>query len=172
MFDSKDYSFKLDPTVPKPTEPLATPLFASDGPQNSVVVTFSDGSHEVRRGGTRTWRNNNPGNFRLTPLAQRHGAIGEAGGFAVFGSLVDGEGALQGMLQGGTYGALTLDQAVARFAPPSENDTAAYQTFLRNKVGTPGTTRLDSLNAEKIQRMVNGIEQYEGWREGTVSWTP
>lgn len=42
----------------------------------------------IRSGGTKAWRNNNPGNmiYSAKGFAIRHGAIGKAGGMAVFPS--------------------------------------------------------------------------------------
>ena len=49
---------------------------------NKITVTYSDsnGKTEVREGGTRSWRNNNPGNTQGAP-----GAIGrDYGGLDIF----------------------------------------------------------------------------------------
>ena len=50
----------------------------------NVVYYLSNGDEVVRSGGTRAWRNNNPGCIRPGSIADAYGAIGSAGGFAVF----------------------------------------------------------------------------------------
>ena len=57
---------------------------AEGGKGNSVIFYDQDENLLIRSGGTRTWRNNNPGNIRASRFSYKHGAIGSAGGFAVF----------------------------------------------------------------------------------------
>ena len=54
--------------------------------QGRSVTYYDDtGYTEVHVGGTRSWRNNNPGNLRYTNWTKNHGAIGKDGdGFAIF----------------------------------------------------------------------------------------
>lgn len=53
-----------------------------------------DGTSLTYVGGNRTWRNQNPGNLGAGPWANRHGAIGKAGGFAVFPDYESGRAAI------------------------------------------------------------------------------
>ena len=57
---------------------------ATQTAKRSVTYLSEDGSSETRVGGDWTWRNQNPGNLGAGAWANRHGAIGKAGGFAVF----------------------------------------------------------------------------------------
>lgn len=124
----------------------------------------------MRSGGTRAWRNNNPGNLRNYDFSQRHGSIGEAGGFAVFPDEATGQGALVSLLGTDTYQGLTINEALARFAPPVENPTAAYQGFIRGATGLSGTTSMNSLNSAQLNSVSNAIRRFEGWRPGTVTY--
>src|SRR4051812_2872829 len=47
----------------------------------TVAITYPDGSIEVRKNGSRAWRNNNPGNIEASSRANSEGAIGSDGRF-------------------------------------------------------------------------------------------
>ncbi len=68
-----------------------------------VVYIADDGSKTIRSCGSRSWRNNNPGNLRYTWFARDHRAIGTAGGFAVFPDYPTGRAALSALLHGTSY---------------------------------------------------------------------
>ena len=133
------------------------------------VYTNDDGSVTVLRGGGRNWRNNNPGNIKYGGYAKAAGAIGRDNeGFAIF---PDYQSGLQGMLNvlKRRYGNSTIDQAMQSYAPPSENDTARYTSFLKRRVGVPDGTLIKDLTADELSRLVSGIPIYEGWRAGTIT---
>ncbi len=135
---------------------------------NNVIITYSDGRQEVRTGGSRSWRNNNPGNLIPGDFANRQGAIGQAGGIAVFPNEAVGQRAQVALLLSPRYRDVTLDQAIARWAPPPRNPTAAYQAYVRNATGISGQTRINTLNDNQINSVANAIRTFEGWRTGTV----
>jgi hypothetical protein len=124
-----------------------------------------------RSGGTRAWRNNNPGNIRNTEFAKKRGSIGTGpGGFAIFPDEASGARALGDLLKTSTYSNLTLDQAINRYAPPSDNnDTANYQKIVRQEVGVDGSAILNTLTPAQMDGMIRAIRRVEGWREGTVT---
>ena len=143
---------------------------------NNVVIVRGDGHEEVRSGGSRSWRNNNPGNMRNYDFAQRHGSIGEAGGangqdpeFAVFSNEQKGAQALGSLMETRTYQSLTVDGAVSRYAPPADNNTAAYQQHVRQGAGLTGDTRMSALTGDQLQRLVGVIRTVEKWTPGTVT---
>ena len=68
--------------------------------KQSVTYWNEDGSSVTHRGGNWTWRNQNPGNIGAGAWANRHGAIGKAGGFAVFPDYAAGRSAIFDLLQG------------------------------------------------------------------------
>ncbi|MCU1266971.1 MAG: repeat-associated core domain protein [Acidobacteria bacterium] len=146
----------------------ATPVSATGGRNNTVVVTYSDGTIETRAGGSRAWRNNNPGNIRPGNLT---GEIGSAGGFAVFSSEAAGQAAISELLSRPAYQRLTVSGAIARWAPPNENNTAAYQGWVQQVTGLPGNTQMTTLNAGQLQNMATAIRGIEGWTAGRLSYT-
>lgn len=137
---------------------------------NNVVITYEDGTEEVRSGGSRSCRNNNPGNLRPGLFANKQGAIGAAGGFAVFPNEHTGQSALIALLRSPSYRNLTVSEALARFAPPQENDTASYQRFVQKITGINGQTRINTLRNPQMHALVTAIRRIEGWIPGTLSY--
>jgi hypothetical protein len=83
--------------------------------------------------GSLAQRNNNPGNLKY---AGQTGAIGQdANGFAIFDSLASGQAALVNQLNLYADRGLTLSQALNIYAPPSENDTNNYVSFVSSQTG-------------------------------------
>ena len=84
--------------------------------------------------GSRAQRNNNPGNVEYGDFAKSHGATGTDGRFAIFPDPDTGFKATQELLAT-HYGNMKLSDALAKYAPPSENNTAAYIKNVSNKIG-------------------------------------
>ena len=91
-------------------------------------------------------RNNNPLDLMWGPEAKEFGATGGDPRFAVFQTVADGWNAgrrwlsvpakfdTNGNLVGGYLGA-TFAQFIHRFAPPNENNTAAYVAYVCEQTG-------------------------------------
>ena len=137
---------------------------SASGRGNTVILNYADGTREVRRGGSRSWRNDNPGNIRPGNL---QGEIGSAGGFAVFSSESAGQSAIVELLGRRAYQALTVGGAIARWAPPTENDTGAYQARVQNLTGINADTEMSTLTQDQLQSVANAIRSVEGWTAGT-----
>jgi hypothetical protein len=75
--------------------------------------------------GTRAQRNHNPGNIEFGKFSQAHGALHGDPRFAVFSNDADGFACMHALFQG-AYQGLTVQQAITKWAPPTENDTASY----------------------------------------------
>jgi hypothetical protein len=75
--------------------------------------------------GTRPQRNNNPGDIEFGFLTRKYGATKGDPRFAVFPSLDEGWNCLECLLRY-DYKGLTISQAINKFAPGNENDTAQY----------------------------------------------
>ena len=86
-------------------------------------------------GGNRTWRNQNPGNIGAGSLANRYGAIGRAGGFAVFPNYEIGRAAIFGLLKSPGYINQTIWDAIPRYAPAKENDVTWYRKYYVEEYG-------------------------------------
>lgn len=100
--------------------------------------------------GTRAARNNNPGNIEYGVFARRYGAaIEKANGhsiarFAYFPSVDVGFRALNDLLMA-HYSGLTVAQAIAKYAPATENDTQNYINQVCHWIGCDALTPVDSL---------------------------
>lgn len=118
-----------------------------------------------RSGGSRSWRNNNPGNIEYGKFAKAHGAIGTDGRFAIFPTVEAGTAAHAALLSTKNYAGGTLRQAIYRWAPPSDNNnSAAYAAAVAKTLGVSVDTpmsQIDKVAMSKAQAKV------EGWRAGT-----
>lgn len=92
---------------------------------------------------SRARRNHNPGNIRAGYFASNHGAVGSDGSFAIFKNDQDGFNAMSELLEGFYHGD-TVAQALARYAPPSENNTPRYITDVCEWTGLTPSTLLTS----------------------------
>lgn len=140
---------------------------------NEVHYTQANGSVVVKKGGTAAWRNNNPGNLKVgvgnVKLARQHGAIGiDAGGFAIFKSREDGLRAQVGLLKGKAYRSLTVAQAITKYAPPNENNTAAYIQFVAQQAGVSTSAKLSSLTDQQFNALVQAMHIKEGDKAGQI----
>lgn len=155
----------VSPTVPTTIDKVAVAA-AADG--KNVIYTMPDGARVKRVGGTRAWRNTNPGNIRYSEFARRIGAIGQAGGFAVFPTEEIGMYAIEALLRTDSYNKLTVAGAISRYAPPSENNTSAYHRQIEKLTGLSINKRMADLTAAELTRVASAIRHIEGWREGST----
>jgi len=76
------------------------------------------------------------------------------------------------LLNTSTYQNLTVNQAVARWAPPSQNDTPAYQAAVTAAIGATGDTPMSALSPGQLETMEAVIAQREGFNvQGTKTIT-
>jgi hypothetical protein len=153
--------------VPGPEAEAAVAAVAARkiGPQ-AILYRRNNGSSFVRSGGTRSWRNFNPGNIRKGSFASAHGAIGDDGDFAVFPGEASGMTAIEALMRTTSYFPLTLREAIHRYAPPVENDSDAYVNAVVHETGIAPGDRLNTLESAQIRAIANAIRKIEGWREG------
>jgi hypothetical protein len=144
----------------------------TENSRNEIAINNPDGSTEIRTGGSRSWRNNNPGNIVAGSFADNHGTIGEAGGFAVFPDEQTGQDASTALLQSPAYSDLTINQAIARRSPPGDNNTVAVQAAV-NRIGRfSGGEIISDLTPDRLSRLTGAIQRVEGWWPGTVRQMP
>lgn len=99
---------------------------------------------------------NNPGDLRYAGQA---GATNE-GGFASFKTLAEGIAASNKQLNlFAARGINTIDQIISKWAPPNENNTAAYKAYISKVVGK-GLN--EQLTAADRQKLLQGIFNQEG----------
>ena len=125
--------------------------------------------NEILLGGSRSWRNNNPGNLAFAgSFAVNHGAIGTDGTFAVFADVPTGTAAITADFLTAKYQALTIYGAMSTYAPPIDNNTAAYIAFIESQTGLDPDTEMSSLSSAQLALIVSAIRVYEGWIPGQV----
>ncbi len=155
------------PKLEKVSCPAGIAAVSASGRGSKTTLNYGDGTQEVRQGGSRAWRNNNPGNIRPGAL---QGEVGRAGGFAVFNSEAAGQAGIVEQLGRPPYPSLTVFGAISRWAPPADNnDTAAYQARVQRSTGINGQTQIGTLNQGQLQSVANAIRTEEGWIPGTVT---
>lgn len=107
-------------------------------------------------GSTWTPPRNNPGNLRSW------GGMPTQGGFAVFPSEDDGLRAMARQLQlYGNRGNNTIAGMVGTYAPPSENDTAAYIAHVAKQTGYSASQKLDTNNPDVLAKVVSAMTKME-----------
>lgn len=158
------------------------PTGKAGGSGNVRTYTTQDGGSFRKVGGSRSWRNNNPGNMEYGSFAKAHGAIGTDGRFAIFPTEEAGRRAKEALIfesNGGKrlpnnpldYGAgigyrdKTLTQMIAAYAPASENNTRAYQQRVLAAVGGRNKRMRDYTPAER-KAIMQAMLVVEGWKEG------
>lgn len=135
------------------------------------VFQREDGGVEKRDGGTRAWRNNNPGNMEYNAYTKSLGAVGTDGRFAVFPSYEAGSKAKESLIFGGkNYKDKSLTDAIARYAPPNENNTGRYQAAILASVGGQNK-RMADYTPDERKAILKAMEKQEGFKPGKVSVT-
>lgn len=131
------------------------------------TVVAGPNGQALRREGTRAWRNNNPGNIEYGNFARSQGAVGTDGRFAVFPTYEAGRAAKAQLLWGSKgYRGMTIGQAINRYAPPFENNTAGYASTVARAAGAATNTPMSSLTAAQRKLMLDAMERVEGFRPG------
>ncbi|MDL9989464.1 hypothetical protein [Providencia rettgeri] len=172
---------------------LMTPLLNGSSSATGVEVPHwnkrifkTDKGDVVREGGSRSWRNNNPGNIEYGDLAKKYGAIGTDGRFAIFPTEEMGNRAKNHLLfesnrakalsTKGDYGAglgykdKTLSQAIRAYAPQEENPTDAYISRVLSSVGGVDKKMGEYTKAER-EVLLAAFKSVEGWKVGSENST-
>lgn len=110
---------------------------AKEGPPNvgskAYTVHYFDEKDNmtIRSGGTKAWRNNNPGNMTYKGgFAVRHGAIGSAGGMAVFPTEASGRQALIDLLKSSNYNTLRITDLPEKY---DKDNAQEYRRMLLSR---------------------------------------
>ena len=141
------------------------------GGGNVRTYTTQGGGSFRKMGGSRSWRNNNPGNIEYGSFAKAHGAIGTDGRFAIFPDEATGQRARAALIfNGDKYRNLTLTQAIERYAPSSENHTTAYQRRVLAAVGGANLP-MHKYSPAQQQAILRTMQDVEGWKVGRIEGT-
>lgn len=139
-----------------------------------IALVLIAGREVVLSSAVRGIRNNNPGNIRDSAGDTWEGQTGTDGAFAVFSAPEYGIRALGKLLLNYyyKYGLNTVDDIISRYAPDSENNTAAYVGSVANELGVFSwfgmavDRRLPDL-VKAIIKHENGVQPYSDdliWR--------
>ena len=147
-----------------------TYIKAKEGPPNigSTVYTVQyfdeEGNMCIRSGGSKAWRNNNPVNIIHIPrgFAARHGAIGHAGGMAIFPDESIGRQALTALLKTASYQKLSISALPERY---DKHNASEYRRMLLSISKLNPEKRVKDLSEEEFKRLQKAIERIEGWKE-------
>ncbi|HCM64685.1 MAG TPA: hypothetical protein DIT05_19405 [Morganella sp. (in: Bacteria)] len=146
---------------------------------NKRVFKTQDGDVK-REGGSRSWRNNNPGNIEYGDFAKKFGAIGTDGRFAIFPTEEAGRKAKEYLIfesnggrqlsTKGDYGAglgykdKTLSQMLTAYAPKEENITNGYIKSVLSAAGVE--KRMGDYTSEERAVILESMKKVEGWDAG------
>ncbi|MDE9518983.1 hypothetical protein KKJ17_14910 [Xenorhabdus bovienii] len=150
--------------------------------QNKRIYTTLTGKH-TKEGGSRSYRNNNPGNVIWGDYAKRMGAIGHdekvAGHvMAIFPDEKTGRNAKRKLIfEGSRFKNLTLDKAIERYAPEfDENGKRVNNTpqYIRNVLAAVSgkNKKMSEYNADEQNRILEAMKNTEGWKEGKSTFIP
>ena len=130
--------------------------------------------NEVRIGGTLAWRNNNPGNIRLTRYWKNWGALGRAFGFATFETAEDGFDALKKYID--KYGfkreKYTIASFMQMYAPRQDsNDPKSYAAKIARSLNASVDDKMSNFADDDtaLDLFAKAIRRVEGWKSGIVS---
>lgn len=142
-----------------------TPVSSGKGTNSAPLPGWtSDSASPGTAGkGPRNLRNNNPGNIEYGPLALSFGATGSDGRFAIFPDQKTGSAALDGLLQRyEKQGLNTTAGVIGKWAPPSENNTAAYAASVAKRMGVGVNDKLDLSDPAVRAKLGAEIARFEG----------
>jgi hypothetical protein len=115
---------------------------------------------------TRGERNNNPGNIRISPSAWRGKAASEDPDFESFDTAENGIRALAKLLivYQRRHGCRTVRQIVTRWAPPTENATAAYVVDVARALGVAPDAAVECTQPAVLAALARAIIRHENGR--------
>lgn len=107
-------------------------------------------------------RTNNPLNIRYNQDNDWLGQVGQDSGFASFSDRSYGYRAADRVLENyGKGGVNTLRGAISRFAPPTENDTDNYVTFVSGRLGLDPDAEIDLSDPRTRANMLSAMAKME-----------
>lgn len=154
------------------------------GKKKQIWYEDETGPKKIHEGGSRSWRNNNPGNLRF----KNPGSIGmDDGKFSIFPDVETGRKAKIALLRGKYGGYDSVHQmlggkfdkqgkyiAASGYAPKSDsNDPSSYAAFIHQKTGFDVESRkISDFSDDEIKMIVDAMRDREGWSMGTEMDVP
>jgi len=151
-------------------EPAYVSAFPGIGTTRMYVG--NDGNIYEASGGSRAWRNNNPGNLEDGKFARNNGAIGTDGRFAIFPDTATGFNAMASLLATNSYQKLTIEGAINRYAPPNENNVENYLKSIERQTGFPRSTPMNNLSKDNLLNLAKAMAKHEGNMSGKKRLVP
>ena len=141
------------------------------------AITYPNGL--VQRGGSSSWRANNPGNLVASQQAVSFGAYPDAAlpwgslRFAIFPSPDAGLAAVFALLRTSPYQSRDIAHAVALWTTGATDAaaldaSATYAAAVARAVGATIMTPVSSLTDDQLWRYALAIRQMEGWTPGSL----
>ena len=149
-----------------------TYISAFPGIGTTRMYVGNDGNLYEASGGSRAWRNNNPGNLEDGKFARDNGAIGTDGRFAIFPDAATGFNAMAGLLATNAYQNLTIEGAINRYAPPNENNVENYLKSIELQTGFPRSTPMNNLSKDNLLKLAKAMTKHEGNMSGKKRLVP
>lgn len=143
---------------------LFGPSYNPNGGSRTASGRVTGGAPASAAGGrmTRGMRNNNPGNLNYAGQEGATKESGPGGRFAVFQSMEHGVVALAKQLQlYASRGNDTVRGIISKYAPESENNTAAYIASMTKRMGVGPDQKLDLNNINVLREVIAGISTVE-----------
>lgn len=135
-------------------------------PIRETIYEYADGRKEKYVGGSKAWRNNNPGNLR--PAGAHLDQIGVAWGMAVFPTWQKGKIAMRAQLRRPIYNHLSIGAAIYKYAPPNENSTEDYIRYVVKKTGFSRKVILSTLDDIQLLLVVDAMISFEHTLVGKI----
>lgn len=142
-------------------------VFALSRTERGRVVAADVVGAAVKAITPRGIRNNNPGNIEwiADPAKRWRGMVGKDGRYGVFDTAANGVRAIGGEIRANfRRGENTIAEIITEWAPPKENNTAAYIRAVAGELGVDADTSLSSSYipaiAAAIVKHENGVQPY------------
>ena len=150
------------------------PTYVSAFPGIGITRMYvgNDGNIYELSGGSRAWRNNNPGNLEYGKFARNNGAIGTDGRFAIFPDTATGFKAMASLLATNSYQKLTIEGAINRYAPPNENNVENYLKSIERQTGLLRSTPMNNLSKDYLLNLAKAMAKHEGNMSGKKRMVP
>jgi hypothetical protein len=123
---------------------------------------------------SRGLRNNNPGNIRINDSNAWRGKIHRSentdGEFEQFETFRYGVRAMIRLLKNYVKGGHdTVEKIISRYAPPSENHSDQYISWVTDKIGYPKDSVISLMDQSLLLRLTQAIAHYETGKENCVT---
>lgn len=120
-----------------------------------------------KTGGSRRWRNNNPGNIICGPFARKNGAIGCDGIMAIFPDNETGEKSQRTRLTIEGWEEKTIRKAISDWAPEeSGNPTEQYIEYVSQTSGMPRDKKIRDMYPDEFDRFFKAMKKFENTTPG------